>query len=80
MNDNPTYAEVRRVLNLVLRRTGPLDQEIRRDREPAWDSLKHVEIIFAIEDRFSVRFNEDELRSLVSCGDITRAVERHLAA
>jgi acyl carrier protein len=80
MNDEATRAEVRRVLALVLGPQVAGASEIRRDSAPAWDSLKHVEILFAVEDRFGVRFAEDELRSLASDEDIARAVERHLAA
>ncbi len=33
---------------------------------PQWDSLKHITIIFAIEDAFGVQFDEDELPRLTS--------------
>ncbi len=33
---------------------------------PQWDSLKHINIIFAIEDAFGVQFDEDELAKLTS--------------
>jgi len=80
MNDETIRAEVRRVLGLVLGRTYADGAEIRRDQEPAWDSLKHVEIFFAVEDRFGVHFTAEELGSLSSSAKIAQAVERHLAA
>lgn len=33
----------------------------RFDDAAIWDSLQRVEIIFALEDEFSVQFNEEEL-------------------
>jgi acyl carrier protein len=80
MSDGVISSEVRRILCQILKRNGADGFEIQRDQEPAWDSLKHVEIIFAIEDRFSVRFTEAELRGFSSCTQITQAVERHLAS
>jgi acyl carrier protein len=40
--------------------------EITCQNTPAWDSLKHIEIMFALEDEFSVEFTEDELVKLDS--------------
>ena len=44
-----------------------------RENTPAWDSLKHIEVIFAIEDEFAVRFTEEDLskaNSLESIVDV----------
>ena len=46
--------------------------EICRKSTVAWDSLKHVEIMFALEDQFSIAFTEEEL---VGLGDVTSIVE-----
>jgi acyl carrier protein len=47
-----------------------LKSEVNRDTVRAdcvkWDSLKHIEIIFAIEDFFAVEFTEDEMIKLDS--------------
>ena len=40
-----------------------------------WDSLAHVRIIVAVEKRFHVRFDIDELSSLESVGALVSAVE-----
>ncbi len=49
-----------------------------RDEEPEWDSIKHVEIVFSIEDAFKVRFNDDELPALDSLDGIVACLEKHL--
>jgi acyl carrier protein len=43
-----------------------------------WDSLKHMEIIFALEDRYGVQFDESEFPALDSPAAIALALRRHL--
>ncbi len=45
-----------------------------------WDSLKHVEILFSLEDHFEIRFDGEELASLDSVDKLVRAVEQRRAA
>ena len=45
-----------------------------------WDSLKHMELIFALEDRYGVQFDESEFPLLTSTGAIAAALRRHRAA
>ncbi len=67
--------EVRRLIGLVLRRDIARGEDVRREQEPSWDSLKHVEIMFAVEDRFSVRFTPGEFAELSSVDAIVTALE-----
>jgi acyl carrier protein len=39
---------------------------------PNWDSLNHIEVIFAIESAFHVRFSMLEIAGLRNLGDIER--------
>ena len=39
---------------------------------PRWDSLRHIEVIFAVESAFHVRFTMPEITSLKNLGDIRR--------
>ena len=45
-----------------------------RSLESEWDSLKHMQIIFALEEQFSITFTEDEISSLNSVKDITKVI------
>jgi len=56
-----------------------LASELRRADIEQWDSLKHMEIIFALEDRYGVQFDESEFLSLDSPAAIALALRRHLA-
>ena len=39
---------------------------------PNWDSLRHIEVIFAIESAYHVRFTMSEITSLKNVGDVRR--------
>jgi acyl carrier protein len=41
---------------------------------PAWDSLRHIEVIFAVEDAFGVQFPEETLGELTSVERVVDAV------
>lgn len=45
-----------------------------------WDSLKNIELMFALEDEFSIQFDEDELATLDSVPTISRAIKARRAA
>jgi acyl carrier protein len=49
---------------------------IHRDETPRWDSLKHVELIFALEDEFDLQFTESELEELKSEAQVITKIER----
>jgi len=77
----PSEADVRRLLRTVLQLASMEDDsELRREHLDAWDSLKHMEIVFALEDRYGVRFDESEFSALDTSAAITAALHRYLAA
>ena len=55
---------VRETLSLVLGMTIPDGVDIRREREPRWDSLKHIEVVFALENALNIRFSEEQIPDL----------------
>jgi acyl carrier protein len=74
----PLSSEVRRLLGSVLERPVGDSEGLSRASEPRWDSLKHVEIIFLLEDHFGVRFTAQDLEGLNDVDGIVRALEaRH---
>jgi acyl carrier protein len=77
--DDQVRGEVVRVVALVLGRPADVGA-INRGSEPTWDSLKHVELLFALEDELQVRFDENELAALTSTDAIAESVARHRGA
>lgn len=47
---------------------------------PQWDSLRHIEVIFAVEDATGVQFDEAELGELTSVERIVAAIQAKHAA
>jgi len=80
MTDKDIEAKVRELLALVLEKPIPAAQPVSRANEPKWDSLKHVELIFALEDTFGVRFSEQDMAGLDSIQSIVAALGRRHAA
>lgn len=70
MNQQEIEAVVLNVLAAVLK--CPVTSESDRENTPQWDSLKHIEIIFTIEDELGLQFPEESLASLNS---VARIVE-----
>ena len=47
---------------------------------PGWDSLKHVDIILAVEEYFRVHFKNAEILKLKNIGDLQRLVSSKVEA
>jgi acyl carrier protein len=72
--------EIRDLLRKILKISEPYPFVLDRSSLPLWDSLRHMEIIFALEDRYSVRFDESEFVGLDSPTAIAASLRKHLAA
>lgn len=68
-----------RVSTIVARVLGiPANEasHVRRDQHPAWNSLRHIEIVFQVEEEFNMLFEEDDIAHLIDVDSIVAAVER----
>jgi acyl carrier protein len=71
---------VRTVLQVVLKEPLSSGAEVSRENTASWDSLKHIEIMFALEDELETQFSEEELAALDSVKKIVDAVlSKHAA-
>ncbi len=43
-----------------------------------WDSMSHVNLIMAVENRFNIRFNHKEVMGFRNVGDLARCVDSKL--
>lgn len=50
------------------------------DDVPDWDSIAHVQIMVAIEGRFSVRFDPDQYLEFANVGEMIDCIWEKLAA
>ena len=61
---------ISRTLGVEISSTG----DIHRSELPKWDSLKHVELIFALEDEFQLYFDQEQMANLVSLSSIVSVI------
>jgi acyl carrier protein len=73
-------SEIRRILGIAFKRTISDNERPDRQSEARWDSLKHIEIIFMLEDCFEIEFPAEEIAMLNSLDALVKAVERYRAA
>ncbi len=55
-----------------------LKPETTADDVEGWDSLSHVNLIMAVENRFNIRFSQKEVISFKNVGDLAKCVEKKL--
>ncbi|MBG9755862.1 hypothetical protein ABD89_07895 [Lysinibacillus sphaericus] len=51
---------------------------INREKNATWDSIKHLEIIMAIEEEFDIRFTATEVTAVKTIQDLYEYVEKKL--
>jgi acyl carrier protein len=80
MTRDEIEARVHEVLALVLKLPSPPQQPLVRAEVPEWDSLSHIEIIYAVEESLDVTFTPEEMTALDGSAAIVAAAERRVAA
>ncbi len=70
-----TRSEVRRLLGYLFRRQLAEDELPSRPNNPEWDSLKHIELMFLLEDHFRVRFSTQQMADMEDLETIVRELE-----
>jgi len=48
------------------------------DDIPAWDSVMHINLIFAVEEEFGITLSMQDLETLDNVGALQAAITRHL--
>lgn len=78
MNQSSLQSDLCLLLSSILGKT--VNAETSRASEAAWDSLKHMEIIFAVEGKWGVTFSEEEMASISSVADLQHRLSSSDAA
>ncbi len=69
--------DIKKVLASVL---GVKPSQVRDDASVTtvqeWDSVKQIKLILALEDRFGVTFEDEEIAELISLDAIERALDQ----
>lgn len=81
---NPSHAQLEgailRILETVLKQPLPHGADTTMENTPGWDSLKHIELMFAVEEELDIQFSEAELSELRSVRQVVAAAQAHHAA
>ena len=67
-------AGIAEILTLVLGRPVAAGEDLKRADEAKWDSLKHLEIIFAVEGAYGVAFSAEEIGAVEGVADLKTKV------
>ncbi len=68
------------IMERVLQKRFPPGADVHRETEGRWDSLRHIELIFALEEKFGIRFDEEEMPVLNSLSILTDRIGLRYAA
>ncbi len=71
--------DLRQVLQNVLE-IDSISENDSAETIATWDSVRHLSLILALEERFGLNFDADEIPELTSVAAIARAIERRKAA
>jgi acyl carrier protein len=55
-----------------------IDDDTLASQVPGWDSLSHISVIAAVEERFGVQFGIPDVVALRKIGDLQRLVDSKL--
>lgn len=70
MSTDDLTESVRRILETALGTSTDSAEDPRREDYERWDSLMQLELVFMLEERFAVRFTDDEILALSSLSGI----------
>lgn len=57
-----------------------LDQDTTASKVEGWDSLNHINIVVAVEQKFGIKFKTGEIESLRNFGDLVDLANRKIKA
>ncbi|GAB6094272.1 acyl carrier protein [Desulfatiferula olefinivorans] len=52
-----------------------IDESVSTETMDKWDSLRHMNLIVALEEAFGIEFDENDIMSLLSYGDIVKTID-----
>lgn len=55
-----------------------LPAEVTPDTVESWDSVRHLNLVLALEDEFEIEFDEDDMHNILSLDEFVKYVEKEL--
>jgi acyl carrier protein len=79
VSDNELISRIQRAFSTVFGPQIGFDPELSRAGEAGWTSLKHVELLIALETEFAVRFDGGDATDMVSIPVVIEKVRQKLS-
>lgn len=76
MGDPDLSVAISAIVSTVLGVDLSIARVARRGELEEWDSLRHIEIVFQVEELFGLQFSEDDLADFSDVDSISAAVGR----
>jgi acyl carrier protein len=81
MNDAEVYVFLKKVFRDVFDRDDVVPHPTLTSKDVVgWDSLRQVEIILALEEKYGIRIRTRELNSVANVGDLVALVRQKVGA
>lgn len=75
-----TYDKARQIFCQIMEISpDTLPAEITPDTIGNWDSVRHLNLVLALEDAFGMEFDEDEVHDLLSLDAFIRSIDQSIA-
>lgn len=68
---------INQILNLTLGIDEALDKDIEKSHFQQWDSLKSIEVMLMLEEKFNINFREADLAKLNSTFQIAEVLQTY---
>lgn len=74
MNDEQIYRQLQDVFDDVFISDVKVTSDLTAKDVEEWDSLSHVSLVLAIEEKFGIRFKVGEVESAKNVGDLATLI------
>ena len=69
--------EIATILRDLFKHSGPVTLETTQDDVEKWNSLQHLWLIMALEEKFGISMSMDEMIEVQSVSGIVRVLDRY---
>lgn len=67
--------QVAQILSLLLGQEFTSNDDVSKENQDLWDSMKHIEIITTLEEELNISFNIEDIPKLTSMKKIIEAIK-----
>lgn len=71
--------EIKKIICMVFNCSpDEVGDDVSPDKLDNWDSLRHITLVSALEEKFEITFNDDEIEDLISFYKIKNYLKAHI--